>query len=359
MSKELIFLGIESSCDETAASIVKEDKKGNVTILSNVVSSQVEEHKPFGGVVPELAARSHVEKIDTIIKKAVQKSGVVLENITGVAATAGPGLLVCLMVGMSAGKTIATFLKKPFLAINHLEGHALTPRLVERVKFPYLLLLISGGHSQFLEVRGVNKYKRLGTTIDDALGEAFDKTAKILGIDFPGGPQIEEYAKLGDENGFVLPKPILNKSGCNLSFAGLKTAVLHASKKIKNKQDKYDLAASFQFTINEILRVKCKKAMELFLSTNKKNKKNYFVIAGGVASNKTIRSNLQQVCKDMGFEYIFPPANLCTDNAAMIAWAGIERYKKNLIDDVTFSARPRWPLDEKAPFLKGAGVDHS
>ena len=171
--------------------------------------------------------------------------------------------------------------------------------------------------------------------------------------------EIEEYAKLGDENGFVLPKPILNKSGCNLSFAGLKTAVLHASKKIKNKQDKYDLAASFQFTINEILRVKSKKAMELFLSNNKKNKKNYFVIAGGVASNKTIRSNLQQVCKEMGFEYIFPPANLCTDNAAMIAWAGIERYKKNLIDDVTFSARPRWPLDEKAPFLKGAGVNHS
>ena len=351
MSKELFFLGIESSCDETAASIVKEDKKGNVTILSNIVSSQIEEHKPFGGVVPELAARSHVEKIDTIIKKAVSKSGVVLENITGVAATAGPGLLVCLMV--------ATFLNKPFLAINHLEGHALTPRLVGKVKFPYLLLLISGGHSQFLEVQGVNKYKRLGTTIDDALGEAFDKTAKILGIDFPGGPQIEEYAKLGNKNGFVLPKPILNKSGCNLSFAGLKTAVLHASKKIKDKQDKYDLAASFQFTINEILRVKCKKAMELFLSTNKKNKKNYFVIAGGVASNKTIRSNLQQVCKDMGFENIFPPANLCTDNAAMIAWAGIERYKKNLIDDTTFSARPRWPLDEKAPFLKGAGVDHS
>ena len=182
---------------------------------------------------------------------------------------------------------------------------------------------------------------------------------KILGIDFPGGPQIEEYAKLGDEDGFVLPKPILNKSACNLSFAGLKTAVLHASKKIKNKQEKYDLAASFQFTINEILKVKCKKAMELFLSNNKKNKKNYFVIAGGVASNKTIRSNLQQVCKEMGFEYIFPPAYLCTDNAAMIAWAGIERYKKNLIDDVTFSARPRWPLDEKAPFLKGAGVDHS
>ena len=359
MSKELIFLGIESSCDETAASIVKEDKKGNVTILSNIVSSQIEEHKPFGGVVPELAARSHVEKIDTIIKKAVQKSGVVLENITGVAATAGPGLLVCLMVGMSAGKTIATFLKKPFLAINHLEGHALSPRLIQKIKFPYLLLLISGGHSQFLEVQGVNKYKRLGTTIDDALGEAFDKTAKILGIDFPGGPKIEKFAKLGDKNGFVLPKPILHKSGCNLSFSGLKTAVLHASKAIKTKQGKYDLAASFQHTINEILKIKSKKAMQMFLQNNKKIKNPYFVIAGGVAANKSIRNNLENVCKENGFENLFPPSSLCSDNAAMIAWAGIERYKKKLIDNTKFSARPRWPLDEKAPFLKGAGVDHS
>ncbi len=273
MKKELIFLGIETSCDETAASIVKEDKNGKVHILSNIISSQVEEHKPFGGVVPELAARSHVEKIDIIIKKAIEKSKVPLKAITGVAVTSGPGLLVCLMVGMSAAKTIATFLKKPFLAINHLEGHALSPRLVKKITFPYLLLLISGGHSQFLEVRGVNKYKRLGTTIDDALGEAFDKTAKILGIEFPGGPQIEKYAENGDKIGFVLPKPILHTSGCNLSFAGLKTAVLHASKKIKNKQDKYNMAASFQHTINEILKVKCKKAMEMFLQNNKKIRK--------------------------------------------------------------------------------------
>ena len=359
MNKNVIFLGIESSCDETAASLVKQDKHGKVKILSNIVSSQIKEHQPFGGVVPELAARSHVEKIDIIIKKAIQKSKIPIQKITGVATTAGPGLLVCLMVGMSAGKTIATFLKKPFLAINHLEGHALSPRLIKKIKFPYLLLLISGGHTQFLEVQGVNKYKRLGTTIDDALGEAFDKTAKILGIEFPGGPKIEKYAARGNKNGFVLPKPILHKSGCNLSFAGLKTAVLHASKKIKNKQDKYNLAASFQHTINEILKVKSKKAMQLFLENNKQNKENYFVIAGGVASNKTIRKNLQEVCKSMGFKYIFPPSELCTDNAAMIAWAGIERYQKKLIDDVTFTARPRWPLDEKAPFLKGAGVDHS
>jgi len=359
MRKSLIFLGIESSCDETAASIVRENQDGSIEILSNIVSSQIKEHKPFGGVVPELAARSHVEKIDVIIEKAINESGIPIETITGVATTAGPGLLVCLMVGMSAGKTIATFLKKPFLAINHLEGHALSPRLIQKIKFPYLLLLISGGHSQFLEVQGVNKYKRLGTTIDDALGEAFDKTAKILGIDFPGGPKIEKFAKLGDKNGFVLPKPILHKSGCNLSFSGLKTAVLHASKAIKTKQGKYDLAASFQHTINEILKIKSKKAMQMFLQNNKKIKNPYFVIAGGVAANKSIRNNLENVCKENGFENLFPPSSLCSDNAAMIAWAGIERYKKKLIDNTKFSARPRWPLDEKAPFLKGAGVDHS
>lgn len=359
MRKSLIFLGIESSCDETAASIVRENQDGSIDILSNIVSSQIKEHKPFGGVVPELAARSHVEKIDVIIEKAIKESGISIETITGVATTAGPGLLVCLMVGMSAGKTIATFLKKPFLAINHLEGHALSPRLIQKIKFPYLLLLISGGHSQFLEVQGVNKYKRLGTTIDDALGEAFDKTAKILGIDFPGGPKIEKFAKLGDKNGFVLPKPILHKSGCNLSFSGLKTAVLHASKAIKTKQGKYDLAASFQHTINEILKIKSKKAMQMFLQNNKKIKNPFFVIAGGVAANKSIRNNLENVCKENGFENLFPPSSLCSDNAAMIAWAGIERYKKKLIDNTKFSARPRWPLDEKAPFLKGAGVDHS
>ena len=359
MRKSLIFLGIESSCDETAASIVRENQDGSIEILSNIVSSQIKEHKPFGGVVPELAARSHVEKIDVIIEKAIKESGISIETITGVATTAGPGLLVCLMVGMSAGKTIATFLKKPFLAINHLEGHALSPRLIQKIKFPYLLLLISGGHSQFLEVQGVNKYKRLGTTIDDALGEAFDKTAKILGIDFPGGPKIEKFAKLGDKNGFVLPKPILHKSGCNLSFSGLKTAVLHASKAIKTKQGKYDLAASFQHTINEILKIKSKKAMQIFLQNNKKIKNPYFVIAGGVAANKSSRNNLENVCKENGFVNLFPPSSLCSDNAAMIAWAGIERYKKKLIDNTKFSARPRWPLDEKAPFLKGAGVDHS
>ena len=229
MKKDLIFLGLETSCDETAASIVQKTKAGKIKILSNVISSQHEVHKKFGGVVPDLAARAHSEKIDIIIQSAIKKSGIEIKQLDGIATTAGPGLLVCLMVGMTAGKTLASFLKKPFYGINHLEGHALTMGLIKPLSFPFLLLLISGGHSQFLSVEGVGKYKRLGTTIDDALGEAFDKTAKILGIEFPGGPKIESYAKKGNEKKFELPKPILYKSGCNLSFAGLKTAILRAS----------------------------------------------------------------------------------------------------------------------------------
>ena len=230
MKKQLIFLGIETSCDETAASIVRENSNGNGEILSNVVSSQIDEHKEFGGVVPEIAARAHVEKIDFIINKALKESKTNINNIDGIAATAGPGLIVCLTVGLSIAKAIAASLNKPLIAVNHLEGHALSPKIIKKINFPYLLLLISGGHTQFLEVKGVNNYNRLGTTIDDAVGEAFDKTAKLLGIEFPGGPKIEEFAKKGDENYFTLPKPIIHRGGCNLSFAGLKTAVLKISK---------------------------------------------------------------------------------------------------------------------------------
>ena len=264
MKKQLIFLGIETSCDETAASIVRENYNGNGEILSNIVSSQIDEHKEFGGVVPEIAARAHVEKIDFIINKALEESKTNINDIDGIAATAGPGLIVCLTVGLSAAKAIAASLGKPLIAVNHLEGHALSPKLVKKVNFPYLVLLISGGHTQFLEVRGVNNYVRMGTTIDDAVGEAFDKTAKLLGIEFPGGPKIEEFAKKGDENYFTLPKPIIHRGGCNLSFAGLKTAVLKISKKIKNKEEKYHLAASFQKTIEDILCEKSKFAMSLF-----------------------------------------------------------------------------------------------
>ena len=244
MIKKPLILGIESSCDETAASIVTENQSGKPIILSNIISSQIDVHKEFGGVVPELAARSHVEKIDWIVEKAIKDSEIKIEEIDAVAATAGPGLVICLSVGLSFGKAFALSLNKPFIAVNHLEGHALSPKLNSDLKYPYLLLLISGGHSQYLNVKGLGNYQRLGTTIDDALGEAFDKTAKLLGVEFPGGPKIEIMARKGDPNKYDLPKPILYKGGCNLSFAGLKTAVVKISKELKNDQDKFDLAAS-------------------------------------------------------------------------------------------------------------------
>ena len=355
MNKKPIILGIESSCDETAASIITENEHGIPTILSNIVSSQADIHKKFGGVVPELAARSHIEKIDLITKKAIDDSGFMLEDIDAVAATAGPGLIVCLSVGLSFGKAMASSLKKPFIAVNHLEGHALSPKLNSELNYPYLLLLISGGHSQFLSVNGLGKYKRLGTTIDDALGEAFDKTAKMLGIEFPGGPQIEEYAKKGDPNKYELPKPIFHKGGCNLSFAGLKTAVLRIVKKIKTDQEKYDLAASFQKTVEEILFKKSKVAFKEFKNING-DKANTFVVAGGVAANKRIREVLIKLCDEENFKAIFPPINLCGDNAAMIAMVGLEKYKLKQFSELDHPAKPRWPLDEEAPFLKGAGI---
>ena len=306
-------------------------------------------------MVPELAARSHVEKIDLIAKKAIEESNIKIEDIDAVAATAGPGLIVCLSVGLSFGKTIAQSLKKPFIAVNHLEGHALSPKLNSKIDYPYLLLLISGGHSQFLSVEGLGKYKRLGTTIDDAVGEAFDKTAKLLGIEFPGGPRIEEYAKKGNPNKYELPKPIINKGGCNLSFAGLKTAVLRVTKQIKTDQEKYDLAASFQKTVEEILYKKSKVAFKEFKNINK-DRDNAFVVAGGVAANKKIREVLIKLCEEENFKAIFPPINLCGDNAAMIAMVGLEKYKKKQFDNLDHPAKPRWALDEEAIFLKGAGV---
>ncbi len=263
MAKKPIILGVETSCDETAVSLIQDDD-GVPKILSNVISSQFDVHKEFGGVVPELAARSHVEKIDLIAKKAIDESGISLDKVSAIAATAGPGLIVCLTVGLNFGKAMAASLNIPFIGVNHLEGHAISPKLHSNLSYPYLLLLISGGHSQYLSVNGLGDYKRLGTTIDDALGEAFDKTAKLLGIEFPGGSKIEEFAKRGDQNKYDLPKPIINKGGCNLSFAGLKTAVLRITKKIKTEKEKFDLAASFQKTIEEILYKKTKIAFKEF-----------------------------------------------------------------------------------------------
>ena len=355
MNKKPTILGIESSCDETAASVITENEHGTPIILSNIISSQTDVHKEFGGVVPELAARSHIEKIDLITKKAIDKSGIKISDIDAVASTAGPGLIVCLSVGLSFGKTMALSLDRPFIAVNHLEGHALSPKLNSKLNYPYLLLLISGGHTQFLSVKNLGNYKRLGTTIDDAVGEAFDKTAKLIGIEFPGGPQIEVYAKKGDPDKYKLPKPIFNKGGCNLSFAGLKTAVLKISKIIKTEQEKYDLAASFQKTIEEILYKKTKIAFEEFKKMNKNNK-NKFVVAGGVAANKKIRDMLENLCKEEKFEAIFPPMSLCGDNAAMIAMVGLEKFKLKQFSELNYPAKPRWPLDEDAIFLKGAGV---
>ena len=355
MSKKPLILGIESSCDETAASLISENDQGLPVILSNIISSQVEVHRNFGGVVPELAARSHVEKIDLIVEKAISESGKKIDEIDAVACTAGPGLIVCLSVGLSFAKTLASIINKPFIAINHLEGHALSPKINSLLDYPYLLLLISGGHSQYLNVQSLGKYKRLGTTIDDALGEAFDKTAKLLGVEFPGGPQIEILAKKGDPEKYNLPKPIFNKGGCNLSFAGLKTAVLQITKNIKTEQEKFDLAASFQKTIEEILFKKTKIAFEQFEKQNTLKKK-VFVVAGGVAANKKIRSMLIRLCEKKNYESIFPPIEFCGDNAAMIGMVGLEKFKLKQFNHLDYPAKPRWPLDEKANFLKGAGV---
>ena len=355
MSKKPLILGIETSCDETAASVITENHEGIPVVLSNIVSSQIDVHKEYGGVVPELAARSHMEKIDLIVKKAIDDSGKKIEEIDAIASTAGPGLIVCLSVGLSFGKALSVSLDKPFIAVNHLEGHALSPKINSKLNYPYLLLLISGGHSQFLSVKGFGQYKRLGTTIDDALGEAFDKTAKLLGIEFPGGPQIEKFAEKGDPNKFQLPKPIFHKGGCNLSFAGLKTAILKITKNIKTNQEKYDLAASFQKTIEEILLKKTSIAFNEFEKLNSLKDK-IFVIAGGVAANKKIRSTLKNLSNDRGYRNIFPPLELCGDNAAMIAMVGLEKFKLQEFESLNFPAKPRWQLDENAIFLKGAGV---
>jgi len=358
MNKKLTFLGIETSCDETAASIVRERENNTADVLSNIVSSQIEEHKKFGGVVPELAARAHVDKIDFIIQEALDKSKTKIEDIDGIAATAGPGLIVCLTIGYNIGKSLAAFSGKPFLPINHLEGHALSPSIENKISFPYLLLLISGGHSQYLIIKGINDYEQIGTTIDDAVGEAFDKTAKILDLGYPGGPKVEKFAKLGNKNSYDLPKPIINRGGCNLSLAGLKTAVLRKSKEINldSGKEKYNLAASFQYTINKILVEKTKVAMKIFrekMSDRQPSKA--FVVAGGVAANEIIRKDLIDLSKKMNFKPIFPSKEFCGDNAAMIAWAGIKRFKKKLLSS-NIPVKSRWPLDKKAPFLKGPGL---
>lgn len=341
-----IILGIETSCDETAAAIVLRDEFGRGTIRSNVVRSQLDEHAAFGGVVPELAARAHVTYLDHIIAQACREAGVALDAVDAIAATAGPGLIGGVLVGLTTAKALAAALDKPLLAINHLEAHALTARLTDGVQFPYLMLLVSGGHSQFVLVRGVGDYQRWGTTIDDALGEAFDKVAKLLSLGPPGGPAVEQMARHGDARRFRFPRPLLREARLDFSFSGLKTAVRLQAEALAplSEQDVADIAASFQAAVAEVIAVRSRQALAQFAASFP-GQAIRLVVAGGVAANQTIGAALRAVCADAGASLIVPPIALCTDNGAMVAWAGAERFVLGVRDGLDFTARPRWPLD--------------
>ena len=354
----MIVLGIESSCDETAAAIVNEKKE----ILGEALLSQ-EEHKAFGGVVPEIAARSHLEHIDNILEQCFAKTNLSLKDVDAIAAASGPGLIGGVIVGVMTAKALSIALNKPFIAVNHLEGHALAARITNNVTFPYLLLLVSGGHCQILVVKDVNEYERLGTTIDDAAGEAFDKVAKMLGLGYPGGPAVEKMAATGDEKRFSLPRPLIGTSDCNLSFSGLKTAVrkivetyspdgnlTHAEIPAR---DVADICACFQYTATDCLCRKLSKAISYFKQKYPQGKN--LVVSGGVASNTYLRSKLQKLADDNELIFAAPPIRFCTDNGVMIAWAGLERYRKGYTNPLDFKPRPRWPLDMEAPKVAGAG----
>ncbi len=354
----MLVLGIESSCDETAAAIVNDKRE----ILGECVLTQLE-HKTYGGVVPEIAARCHLEHIDEILEETFKRAGIQPCDIDAVAASAGPGLIGGVVIGVMAAKALALALDKPFIAVNHLEGHALCARLSDDVEYPYLLLLVSGGHCQILIVKGVGDFERLGTTIDDAAGEAFDKVAKMLGLGYPGGPMIEKMAELGNEDRFVLPRPLWNSGDCNLSFSGLKTAVRkiiesyspdnNIEHAILHKQDVADICAGFQLAATESLLHKLKTAIAVYRTRYPQGKD--LVVSGGVAANTYLRQKLQQLADTEGLKFAAPPIRFCTDNGVMIAWAGMERALKGMYDDLDFKPRPRWPLDANAPKAAGAG----
>lgn len=350
----MLVLGIETSCDETAVAVVEgqagpgSGRMGPVgRILSNTVYSQLTEHRRFGGVVPEIAARAHLERIDGLIEQALAEAGVGLADLDGIAATGGPGLIGGVMVGVMTGKALAFAHDKPFVAVNHLEGHALSVRLTEPVEFPYLLLLASGGHCQLLTVRGPGDFTRLGTTIDDAAGECFDKTAKLLGLGFPGGPAVEKAAAGGDPKRFALPRPMWRKPGCDFSFSGLKTAVRQTAEKLDPSDPRAvaDLCASFQRTVGDVFADRCTNALTLAPMPT-------LVVAGGVAANVYLRGRLEEVAAAHGAKLVAPPVRLCTDNGAMIAWAGVERLRLGRVDALDFRPRPRWPLDPTATTAK-------
>ena len=357
MTSRTLILGIETSCDETAAAVVARDAEGKGEILSNVVLSQLKDHAPYGGVVPEIAARAHVNHLDRLIAQAMSESGLDYSELDGVAATAGPGLLGGVIVGLTMAKAIALASGKPLIAVNHLEGHALTARLLQHVEFPYLLLLISGGHTQFQVVEGVGKYHRLGTTIDDALGEAFDKVAKLLGLGYPGGPQVEQLARRGNPQRFDLPRPLKGRKDCNFSFSGLKTAVREVVNNLGSltDQDVADVCASFEAAVAETMADRLKMAVHLFRAAHPDVENPALIVAGGVAANQKLKSVFERAAAVHGLQLIVPSAKLCTDNAAMIAWAGAERLALGLTDDLGAPARARWPLDAAQAPVYGSG----
>lgn len=338
-----IVLGIESSCDETAAALVDSQRR----VLAQRIASQDEAHRPYGGVVPEIAARAHVERLAPLVEAVLADAGIELGDVDAIAATAGPGLIGGVMVGLVTAKALAMASDKPLIAINHLEGHALSPRLADpALEFPYLLLLVSGGHCQILWVEAAGRYRRLATTIDDALGEAFDKSAKIMGLGYPGGPAVERLALSGDPRGVPLPRPLLGSAEPHFSFAGLKSAVLRA--KQAGIHADADLAASFQQAAIDCVIDRTRRALQTC------ERPNALVVAGGVAANKAVRAALEALAGEFGLGFVAPPLALCTDNAAMIAWAGIERLGQS--DPLDVAARPRWPLDPDAEPVRGAGV---
>ncbi len=357
MGRTLTFLGIESSCDDTAAAVVRCGDTRD--ILSSEVEGQLALHAAFGGVVPEIAARAHAERLDHVVERALSAAGLGLRHLDGIAVTAGPGLIGGVLSGVMLARGLAVATGLPLVGVNHLAGHALTPRLTDGLAFPYLMLLVSGGHCQFLLVEGVDRFRRLGGTIDDAPGEAFDKIAKLLGLPQPGGPAVEAAAMLGHPGRFAFPRPLLDRPGCDLSFSGLKTAVLRARDAVMAEavglrlQDRRDLCAGFQAAVGDVLAEKTRRALGEYLKLSPRVP--VCAVAGGVAANQALRAKLLAVCSGLGVQFLAPPLRLCTDNAAMIAWAGIERFRAGIGDATDLVARPRWPLDPTAPAMIGSG----
>lgn len=359
MDSSLTILGIESSCDDTAAAILHQPIVGDAEILASVVHGQTDLHAPFGGVVPEIAARAHAEKVDLCVEEALLAANVSLKDVDAIAVTAGPGLIGGVISGVMCAKGLSASLGIPLIGVNHLAGHALTPRLTDQVAFPYLMLLVSGGHCQFLIAHGPEEFSRLGGTIDDAPGEAFDKTARLLGLPQPGGPAVQAEAQKGDAKRFRFPRPLLDRPGCDMSFSGLKTAIqrqrdaIIAEKGGLTVQDRADICAGFQTAVVDVMAEKTRRALDSYLAEAPSEP--LLAVAGGVAANTAIRAELETVCAAKGVTFTAPPLALCTDNAAMIAYAGLERYQSGARDGMDLCARPRWPLDKTAPALLGSG----